>query len=109
MYLYEILVPTLIDRENGKGLRPIKTRYHRIWDEKVRAITKGLTILPVSKGQWVSPHGTLFIERMIPVRIMANEDDMNKIVDMTIEYYNQEAIMFYKVSSDVQIKMRTIS
>ena len=104
MNLYEILVPTEIDR--GKGIRPIKVRYHRVWDKKVREITGGLTIMPVSKGQWVSPSGNLFIERMIPVRILATEEQMNQIVDMTIQYYNQEAIMFYKISTQAEIRFR---
>lgn len=62
-YLYEILVPTMMERD-GK-ISPIKTRYHRVWDDKVRAISNGLTILPPAKGQWVAPDGELFKERMI--------------------------------------------
>ena len=67
--LWEILVPT--QYPSGK---PIRTRFHRVWDEKVRAITGGLTILAVAKGTWTSPDGEVFRERMIPVRIACQED-----------------------------------
>ena len=97
--LWEILVPTV--RNNGK---PFRTRYHRVWDGKVREITGGLTILPVAKGQWLSPSGELFLERMIPVRIVCTEAQINEIVDMTMVYYDQEAVLAYKISTQVILK-----
>ena len=97
--LWEILVPCV--RNNGN---PIRTRCHRVWDAKVREITGGLTILPPTKGQWVAPNGELFAERMIPVRIVANESEIDEIADMTAAFYEQLAVMFYRVSDDVRIK-----
>lgn len=81
-----------------------KTRYHRVWDEKVRAITGGLTILTPAKGQWVSPEGELFVERMIPVRIVASREEIEQVIDMTITYYDQLAVLCYKVSDEVILK-----
>jgi hypothetical protein len=97
--LYEILVPTI----HPNGL-PIRTRYHRVWDTKVREIAGGLTILQPANGHWVSPDGVLFVERMIPVRIATTRDKMELIADMTAEYYTQEAVMFYLVSNEVVVK-----
>jgi|DEB0MinimDraft_6_1074348.scaffolds.fasta_scaffold38484_3 hypothetical protein len=97
--LFEILVPTV--RNDG---RPIRTRFHKVWDEKVKAITRGLTVMPVARGQWVSPEDEEFTERMIPVRIMATDDEMDKIVNMSAKYYEQLAIMFYVISEEVQIR-----
>jgi hypothetical protein len=99
MSMYEILVPTV--RNDG---RPFRTRYHRVWDARVRAISGGLTILTPAKGQWVSPDGKLFSERMIPVRVVCTSDQIDKIADMTAEYYDQLAILFYKISDDVTLK-----
>lgn len=99
MFLYEILVPCV--RNNG---RPIRTRCHKVWDAKVREITGGLTILTPAKGQWVSPDGLLFAERMIPVRIMCNPDQIHQIVEMTAKFYEQEAVMYYMLSNDVCIR-----
>jgi hypothetical protein len=99
--LWEILVPTQFN--TGK---PIRTRYHRVWDAKVRAIANGLTILRPAKGQWISPTGKLHEERMIPVRILCKKSDMDKIVDMTMVYYDQEAILAYEVSTNVILKHR---
>jgi hypothetical protein len=83
------------------GDKPVRTRYHKVWDEKVRKISKGLTILNPAKGQWISPDGVLFIERMIPVRIVCTDEEIVKIADMTANYYKQLAIMYYEVSNNV--------
>lgn len=99
--LWEILVPTI--RNDG---RPFRVRYHRVWDAKVRAMSSGLTIMPVAKGQWVSPDGALFMERMIPVRIIATREQIEKIVDMTIKYYDQLAVLAYKISDEVILKYK---
>lgn len=97
--LWEILVPTI--RNDG---RPFRTRYHRVWDGKVRKIAGGLTVIQPIKGQWISPDGTLFKERMIPVRIMCTKEQIEEIADMTAKYYGQLAIMFYKVSDEAYVK-----
>lgn len=99
MELWEILVPT----KSNDGV-PFRTRYHRVWDERVRKISGGLTIRPPSKGQWKSPSGNLFVERMIPVRIGCTEEQIRIIMDMTAVYYDQEAIMAYRISDNVIIK-----
>ena len=99
MMLFEILVPC----QTNEG-KPIRTRQHREWDQRVRRITGGLTVLPPAKGQWVSPSGELFCERMIPVRIAATSEQMEQIADMTASFYQQEAVMYYLVSANVIIK-----
>lgn len=99
MNLYEIFVPCVRNDE-----RPIRTRCHREWDRRVRRLTGGLTIMPVSKGQWISPGGELFIERMIPVRIACDDETINRIADMTAAFYDQKAVMFYLVSDNVVIR-----
>lgn len=102
--LWEILVPTI--RNCGK---PFRVRYHRVWDQKVREISGGLTILAPAKGQWVSPSRLLFEERMIPVRILATRKEIDQIVDMTVEYYDQEAVLAYKISDEYILKHRNSS
>ena len=101
MELWEILVPT----QTNAG-KPIRTRFHRVWDKRVYQIAGGITIHSPSKGKWVSPAGGLFQERMIPVRIACTREQIELIVDATIEHYDQEAVMAYKVSDEVFIKHR---
>lgn len=98
-YLYEILVPTV--RQNGK---PIRLRFHKVWDKKVYDITHGLTIMPVSIGYW-KPHteADVIRERMIPVRIACTEEQIKQIAKMTKKYYEQDAIFYYRVSDEVII------
>ena len=92
------MVPT----QSNQG-KPFRTRFHKVWDVKVRAITGGLTIIPPVKGQWVH-NGDVYLERMIPVRIACTEEQINQIADMTAEYYDQLAVMFYLISEKVTIK-----
>jgi hypothetical protein len=96
--LWEILVPTI--RNDGRAIR---TRFHRVWDDKVRAISGGLTILTPAKGQWLNSKGILFAERMIPVRIYCAESEIRAIAKMTRTYYEQEAVMFYKISDNCYV------
>jgi hypothetical protein len=100
--LYEILVPTMRRKDD----KPIKLRYHRVWDAKVRDISGGLTVMPPAKGQWLCNEGNLFAERMIPVRFIATPEQANRIIDMTMLYYDQLAIMCYVVSTEVILRYR---
>jgi len=99
--LWEILVPTV--RNDGK---PFRTRYHRVWDKKVEAISGGLTVRPPGKGYWLH-EGQSVRERMIPVRIMCTREQIERIVDITLEYYDQVAVMAYRVSDEIILKHRT--
>ena len=101
--VWEILVPTERRLEPGKYY---STRYHRVWDAKVRAITDGLTVMAPARGQWVSPTGELFQERMIPVRIVATRDEIEKVIDLTLKYYDQLAVLCYKISDEVILKYK---
>ena len=100
--LWEILVPTLIDRSEVGGLntKPINLRFHKVWDSKVREISGGLTIMRPAKGQWVE-NGKVHSERMIPVRIACTKQQILEIAEMTKVYYNQIAVMVYKISEEV--------
>jgi len=91
-YLYEILVPC-----QWNDGTPIRTRHHKAWDEKVRAVSGGLTVYTPAKGQW-EHEGELFAERVIPVRILCTREQMAKIVDITMVHYEQLAVMCYIVA-----------
>lgn len=89
--LWEILVPTV--RNDG---RPFRLRYHRVWDERVKAVSGGLTVVQPVRGTWISPTDEEFKERMIPVRIMCTRSEIMEIARMSKIYYEQEAIMVYR-------------
>lgn len=97
--LWEVLVPTV--RNDGK---PLTTRFHRVWDKKVADITGGLTILAPAKGKWAPEPGSVLVERMIPVRIACTREQIDEIVDMTIKYYNQTAVLAYRISDMVILR-----
>lgn len=96
--LFEILVPTIY----GDTLKPIRTRHHKKWDERVQAITGGMTILASARGKWVF-QGVEYPEKVIPVRIMCSEAQMQKVVKITLEHYRQKAVMYYVLSREVYV------
>jgi len=97
--LWEILVPASNNKE-----KKFTYKHHKQWDAFVKELTGGVTIMKTSKGQWVSPTGQLYIDRMIPCRIVCNEEQMNKIVNFTIEHYDQEAVLAYRISDNVILR-----
>lgn len=99
--LFEILVPC-----NWNGGRPVRTRHHKEWDKRVRKISGGLTILKPGKGQWVH-EGSLYEDRVIPVRIFCTDEQIKRIADITIEHYEQEAVMYYPIAPWAMIQMAT--
>ncbi len=99
--LWEVLVPRVLN----SGVE-IALSHHKQWDENIRQIAGGLTILKTAKGVWESPDGQIFREEMIPVRIACTEEQINQIINLTIEHYDQEAVMAYRVSDKVIITHR---
>lgn len=93
--LWEVLVPTVSN--DGK---PFRLRYHRVWDAKVKEITGGMTVVKPVLGTWVDDDGTEYKERMIPVRIMCSREEVILIGEMTKVYYDQLAVMIYKISDE---------
>ena len=99
--LWEVLVPTVMDHDEhgGPNTRPIKTRYHRVFDAKVREIAGGLSIYKPLIGEWKHDE-TLYRERMIPVRIRCSEAQIREIGRYACDYYKQLAILVYEVSDN---------
>ena len=98
--LWEILVP---HKMGPNGKKVILVPYHREWDDKVREITGGLTILKASKGQWVDGDGKIYKEIMIPVRIACSDEQIERIVAMTARHYKQKAIFVSLISEHTYI------
>jgi len=99
--LWEILVPA----HSNEGLE-FSLEHHRAWDDKVRNISGGLTILRTAKGQWIDPPGGLFYDKMIPVRVYCDEAEIDEIIKFTLSHYDQKAVMAYQVSSYVKLVHR---
>ena len=98
-FLWEILVPVY---SNEGGEYPVY--YHNIWDDYVKSLSKGLTIMKTSKGIWISSDGNEFIDKMIPVRIFCSKRNIKKIRKFTKKHYEQKKVMVYKISNDIIIK-----
>lgn len=99
--MWEILVPNY---DNNGTKYPIQ--HHWDWDSFVKRLCGGLTIHKTAKGEWVSPDGKIFKDKMIPVRILCTEQEIETIIDFTIDHYDQEAVLAYEVSSHVKLKYK---
>lgn len=99
--LWEILVPRYSNERIEYSLD-----HHKIWDEKIRGFGGGLTILKTVKGQWISPEIELFVEQMIPVRVLCDEKTIDKIIDLTLDHYNQQAVLAYEISRNIKLKYK---
>ena len=99
--LWELLVPCVM----GDNNKPCRLKHHEQFDQYVRKISKGLTILKPVKGQWIDESTeNLFKERMIPVRIKCSLRQLHKIMDFAKKHYRQIAIFAYKISDEVIIR-----
>jgi len=96
--LYEILVPA------SNRIDKFSYEHHKEWDAFVTGIAGGVTVHKSSKGEWTSPTGELYRDRMIPCKIACTEKQIIEIIDFTIKHYKQEAVMAYLVSEEVIIR-----
>lgn len=99
--IWEILVPASNDRD-----LKFTHSHHKAWDAYVKNVTGGVTIMKTAKGEWVSPSGKTHTDRMIPCRIVCTEEQVSDIIDFTIAHYSQEAVLAYRISTNVILRHR---
>ena len=97
--MWEILVPASGDKD-----KEFTYEHHKAWDEFVKNLTGGVTVMKTAKGQWVNPIGKLYLDRMIPCRIICTKEQIIEIIDFTIKHYNQEAVLAFKISDTVILR-----
>ncbi len=102
--LWEILVPA-----SNNSDQKFTYDHHKEWDAFVKKITGGVTIMKTAKGEWVSPTGKLYIDRSIPCRIVCTEEQISEIIDFTIDHYKQEAVLAYRISTNVILRQKSES
>ncbi len=98
-FLFEILIPV----SSNDGIE-FGSYHHAKWDFMVVSLTGGLTRFGSVDGQWRSPSGEIFVEKMIPVRIACTQEQIDEIADFSAKHYKQQAMMYYLISSAVTIK-----
>ena len=101
--MWEILVPASSNKS-----QEFTYEHHKAWDDFIKSVAHGVTIMKTAKGQWVSPTGQLYIDRMIPCRILCNKKQIHQIINFTIKHYNQEAVLAYRISDNVILKHKTL-
>lgn len=108
MMVWGILVPTEMPYANWRGEihwsaepAPVRKGHHKVFNQKVISITGGMTIQRPTLGYWECPDGELYNERMIPVRIACEPNEILDIARFAKRHYRQKRIMYYKVSDEV--------
>ena len=92
--VWKILVPA-----NNNQAIEFSISHHHEWDEFVRKLVGGVTIMKSAKGQWVNPNGQLYTDKMIPCEISCTKQQIKAIAHFTKHHYRQEAIAYYKISN----------
>ena len=98
--MWEILVPASNNKDK------FSYKHHKAWDKEVTRIAGGVTILKTGKGEWISPVGKLYKDRIIPCRVLCTKEQIEEIIKFTISHYKQEAVLAYKISDDVILKFK---
>ena len=98
--MWEILVPA------SNGDKHFSYEHHKNWDNYVKGISGGITIMKTAKGEWLNPAGKLYKDKIIPCRIICDREQIEEIINFTLRHYDQEAVLAYMISSDVIIKYR---
>lgn len=94
--LWEILVPTV-----SNAGKPFSVRHHRQWDQMVKTIAGGMTLVQPVRGSWIEPEtGHEFTERVIPVRVMCTREQIVEICKETARFYDQLAVLATLVATE---------
>jgi len=97
--MWEFLLPMI----NVARHRITFTEYLE-WGNEVKKITTGLVLLPFENASWCDSDGVLFKDGMVPVRVTCNKEHVQDIIELTLTYYQQPAIMAYKISDTCVVR-----
>ncbi|OFZ60720.1 MAG: hypothetical protein A2381_15220 [Bdellovibrionales bacterium RIFOXYB1_FULL_37_110] len=98
LIMWRILVPAYGRQES------FSYEHYKAWVNYVHSIAGGFTVSQGVKGQWTSPDGIIFRDRMIPVDILCSRKQIKKIIDFTLVHYKQKAVLAYKISEEAIIR-----
>lgn len=94
--VFEILIPSQFNDR-----KTIHVEHHYAFDDFVKGIAGGLTILRSGMGYWVDLSGETYKERMIPVRIICSDQEIEQIGNFALTHYKQKAILYYKIGTEL--------
>ena len=61
-------------------------------------VSGGLSIITPIFGKWRGPDSKIYHEGMIPVQIACTETQIRDIIQITLDHYEQEAVLVTQVS-----------
>lgn len=97
--MWELLVPT-----RGNDGTPFTRRHHRHFDNYIKDISGGLTLVSPVRGDWVDPSSNVeYTERMIPVRALCTRHEIVEIAKEAARWYDQIAVLATLVSVETVV------
>lgn len=97
--LWEILIPKT--DYSQFPFEDFSINHHNDWDNKVLAISGGLTIQREAIGLWVRGENNCIREKVIPVKIACADKDIRQIANFTKHHYKQDVVLYYELSNNV--------
>lgn len=94
--LYEILIPVYYNDGDA-----IPSKVITEWTDFTIKLAGGLTRFPEVIGSWRSQNGKVYTEYMVPFRVACKKEDMEKLAELALRLFKQEAIMITEVSNNV--------
>lgn len=75
------------------------TKHHRIFYKFILNLSKGYSVLNELEGVWQNEKGTIYQEKMIPVRIACTDEQIKEIAEFAKAHYEQEAIFVLELGT----------
>lgn len=91
--LYEVLVPC----QTNDG---VPANNHDTLVAWIRGLCGGVTVCPRVDGHWVGEGGKLYVEQMLPVRMVTTQEQAVRIATVVRDTFRQECV-FLAVIGDV--------
>jgi len=98
--LWEIMIPKNIDKHTI-----FHVSSHRQWNKYVEELTGGMVFFSNLDRRWISSTKTSpYFDNKIPVRIFCSKEQMDKIIDFTMQHYDQKHVIAYELSNNIILK-----
>jgi len=101
--LWEIFVPK---NHNEKTIYGVS--HHREWNRKVTTETDVILLssTPYKKKSCPTIGKCFFSEEMILLRVCCTSEEFDKILDITIDHYDRDEIIAFKISDKMIVKKK---
>jgi hypothetical protein len=101
--LWEIFIPKNHNKEMIYGVS-----HHREWNRKVTKETNVILLSSSSYKEKSCPtiEEPFFSEEMLLLRVYCTQEELDRILDITVDHYDRDKIIAFKISENMIVKKR---